>query len=156
MSAKYRVILCLVSVALAYGGVAISGAGQPAEKLFHRWYAGVLTMFLVFFFISMFLTLRGRIVRSIWVIPISAALSYPAAIFAYVTYFAVFEPQRFFSSLTHIQRMPNTFGFGEVFDVIAMLFVGPTVTFAWLFGAIAGAVFFLLGRTLQTGSTQFH
>lgn len=148
-------MLCFLSVVLGYGGVAVLGVWQPAEKLFHRWSAGVLAMFLVFFFVSMFLTLRGRIVRSIWVIPISAALSYPSAAFAYIVYFAVFEPQRFFNSVTHIQRLMN--GYGQVLEVIAMLlFIGPTIHFTWLVGAIAGAVFFLLGRTLATNRTRFH
>ena len=140
MSAKHRIVLCFLSVLLAYGGVAISGGWQPAAKLLHKWYAGVLAIFLFVFIITMFLTLRGRIVRSPWPILISAVLSYPAATFAYIVYFAVFEHQLFFNTLKHI----------EVTGLVLMLFLfGPTISFAWLFGAVAGLVFIILRRALQ-------
>jgi hypothetical protein len=89
----------------------------------------------------MFLTLRGKLAKSLWAIPVSAALGYPAATIAYLVYFLVFEPQRTLNTLTH----------GQLLDVVVMLLIlGPTISFAWLFGAVAGATFFLLGRTLQT------
>jgi peptidoglycan/LPS O-acetylase OafA/YrhL len=131
----------MLSVILAYGGVAISGAWEPTAKLFHRWSLGVLVAFLLIFLALMFLTLRGRLAKSLWAIPISAALGYPAATLAYIVYFSAFEPQRTLNSLTHSQLLDV---------IVVLLFLGPTSSFAWLFGAVAGAVFFLLGRTLQT------
>jgi hypothetical protein len=130
-----------LSVVIAYAGLTISGAWEPAAKLLHRWSHGVLIAFLLIFAVSMFLTLRGRLVNSFWMIPISAALGYPAATLAYVVYFAAFDPQRLLNSL----------GYGQTSDVlILLLFLGPTVSFAWLFGAIAGVVFFLLERAART------
>src|SRR4051794_26737153 len=84
-----RAMLCLLSVLLASAGVFISGAWEPAAKLLHRWSQGVLVAFLLIFAVLMFLALRGRLTRSIWVIPVSAALAYPAATLAYIVYFSV-------------------------------------------------------------------
>jgi peptidoglycan/LPS O-acetylase OafA/YrhL len=141
VSEKHRSIVCMLSVILAYGGVAVSGAWEPATKLLHRWSLGVLVAFLLIFLALMFLTLRGKLAKSLWAIPVSAALGYPAATIAYLVYFLVFEPQRTLNTLTH----------GQLLDVVVMLLIlGPTISFAWLFGAVEGAAFFLLGRTLQT------
>ena len=140
MSEANRAILCVLSALVAYGAVAFSGAWEPAARLLHRWTQGLLLLFVLIFVLSMFLTLRGRIARSFWVVPISAALGYPAATLAYIIYFATFETQRLLNSLSQ----SNLFG-----AIVVLLFVGPTASFAWFFGAIAGAVFFLLGRRLQ-------
>jgi hypothetical protein len=131
----HRVIFCLISVFVAYIGVVISSAWEPAARLLHRWSYGVLAAFLVIFAVSMFLTLRGKLVNSPWMIPICAALGYPTGMLAYVIYFGAFEPQRLANSLGHGQ---------ETGTLVALFFLGATGSFVWLFGAIAGAVFFLL------------
>ena len=147
VSEKRRAILCLLSVLLAYGLAAVSGAWVPAAKLLHQSSLGVLVAFLLVFMISMFLTLRRGLVKSVSAIPISAALAYPAATLAYTGYFMAFEPQRILNSLA---RSPLT-------DVImALLFVGPTGSFAWLFGGMAGAAFFLLALRLGTTRPRFE
>jgi hypothetical protein len=113
--------------------------------LLHRWSLGVLAVFLLIFVLSMFLTLTGRLAKSLWAVPISAALGFPAATFAYIAYFSAFEPQRTLNSLAHSQLL-------DVIVVLLLLF--PTSSFAWLFGAIAGTIFFLLGHTLQIFSIR--
>jgi hypothetical protein len=149
MHKKYRPILCLFAVILAYGISALIGAGHPAEKLLHRWYGGILAIFLVSSWALMLITLRGPLEKSLWSIPVSAALSYPAAVFAYVAYFMSFEPQRFLSTLNHIQPEAGTFAGKRLFDILLLvLVVGPTVSLTWLFGAIAGVAFFSSGHLL--------
>jgi hypothetical protein len=123
----------------------ITGAWEPAEKLLHRWAQGVLLCFLLIFPVLMILTLRVRRFRSIWAIPICAALGYPAATLAYILYFSAFEPQRIVNSL-------GQSGFANA--TLMLLLVIPTGSFAWLFGAVAGLAFFLLSR-LFTKSIPF-
>ena len=79
-----------------------------------------------------------------WMIPVSAALAYPAAMLAYVIYFGAFEPQ----------RLANSIGHSQTASVLIVLFLGATASFAWLFGAIAGAVFFLMERTWQAARAR--
>jgi hypothetical protein len=137
----------LVSVLIAFGVVAISSAWEPAGRLLHRWSYGVLVAFLLIFAASMFLSLRGRLANSPWMIPVSAALGYPAAMLAYVIYFGAFEPQ----------RLANSIGRGQTAGVLLALFLlGTTASFAWLFGAIAGVVFFLMERTWQATRARFQ
>jgi hypothetical protein len=102
MSAPRRVVLCLLSVILALIGVAVSGTWHQGAKLLHVWYVGVLAFFLIIFSTFLLLSLGGRLVRSAWLIPISAVLSYPAFAFAHLAYFAIFEHQRFASGLMHL------------------------------------------------------
>ena len=143
MSIKSRFIACCLSVLLAFGIVAISGAVQPAAKALHNSYAGVLTIFILLFLLSMFLIMRGRLLDSRWSILITAALAYPSASFAYLAYFATFENERFINTLKHTKFV----------DSIPMLFViGPTISFVWLFGALAGFTFLVLRRVLRTYS----
>jgi CDP-diglyceride synthetase len=140
LNEKRRVLLCLLSTLIACGGMVLSGLWEPAEKLLHRWANGVLICFLLIFLASMIVTLRVKLSRPIWVVPICAALGYPAASLAYIIYFSTFEPQ----------RIVNSFGQGEPMTAIFMLLlVMPTGSFAWLFGAIAGLAFFLLSRLLE-------
>lgn len=138
-----RAILCVLSAILAYGAIAISGGWEPAEKLLHRWSLGVLITFLLIFTLSMFLMLRGRLAKSLWAIPICTLLGYPAATLAYVFYFSAFEPQRTLNSLIQ-GRLVDT--------IVVLLFLGPTISFAWLFGAVAGGVYLLLARLLQNAN----
>jgi hypothetical protein len=139
MSARRRVVLCLLSVILAFIGVAVSGSWHQGAKLLHVWYVGVLTFFLIIFSMFLLLSLGGRLVRSAWLIPISAALSYPAFALAYLANFAIFEHQRFSNALTHLKV-------GDVPDVLLMCFVLlPTISVTWLFGAMAGLMVLLLG-----------
>jgi hypothetical protein len=84
--------------------------------------------FTLIFTAALFLILRAGISRSLWVIPISSAMAYIAAILAYVAYFALFEPQRLLNSFLH----------STVLDLGLLLLIGPTVTLTWLFGAISG------------------
>lgn len=144
MSEKHRAVLCSFSVLLAYGVAVMCGAWAPAAKLLHRWSLGVLVAFLLVFAIFMFLALRRGLAKSVWAIPISAALAYPAATLAYIVYFTAFQPQRILNSLARSS-------FAD--DAMVLVFVGPTGSFAWLFGAVAGAVFLLLARNLQTAGT---
>lgn len=136
-------MLCLLSVLLASTAVFTSGAWEPAARMLHQWSVGVLMIFLLIFAVSMFLALRGRLARSPWTIPVSAVLACPAATLAYLVYFSMFEPQRIMKSLAH----------SGVFDAIVILvFLVPSSSFAWLFGAVAGAAFYFLGRALQIGT----
>jgi len=105
MHTKHRIMLCLLSTIIAFAGVALTGAGNPAAKLLHQWYYGVLAIFLAVFTALMVLVLRGNRERSLWAIPLSAALSYPAATFAYMAYFVSFEPQRLLNTLNQIRSM---------------------------------------------------
>jgi hypothetical protein len=146
VSETHRGILCLVSVLIAFGVVAISGAWEPAGRLLHRWSYGVLVAFLLIFAVSMFLTLRGRLANSPWMIAVSAALAYPASVLAYLIYFGIFEPQ----------RLANSIGHGRTSSVLLALFLGATASFAWFFGAIAGAVFFVMERTWQATRAHFQ
>lgn len=140
VSRQHRAILCLLSILLACASMAGLGGSKPAQTVFHQWYEGLLVTFLVFFMVSMFLTLKGKLAKSVWPIPISAALSYPTASLAYVAYFAICEPRRMLSSLQHV----------EMFDFIGVaLFWIPTASGVWLFGAIAGFAFFLGTRIKQ-------
>lgn len=143
----HRFTLCLLSSLVAFVGATLIGAGHPAEKLLHEWYAGVLTLFLIFFVILMSAALRGSLERSFWAIPISAALCYPAAAFAYIVYFSSLEPQRFVNAVNQLQWSTGTSAVVRLFDIIILIFfIGPTVSLAWLFGVLVGGVFLLIRR----------
>jgi hypothetical protein len=147
---KLRVMLCLLSVVIAFGGSALIGMGHPAEKLLHERYSGVLTLFLIVFTALMVTALRGSLAGSLCIIPLSAAITYPAATFAYFAYFVSFEPQRLLHTLNQIRSMENMPSNGHILDVlILLLFVGPTVTLTWLFGAMAGVILFSIERLIQ-------
>ena len=118
----------------------ITGAWEPAEKLLHRWAQGALISFLAIFLVLMILTLRVRRVRSVWAVPICAALGYPAATLAYILYFSIFEPQRIVNSVGQS---------GLANAALMLLLVIPTGSFVWLFGAVAGFSFFVLSRLLE-------
>jgi peptidoglycan/LPS O-acetylase OafA/YrhL len=138
MGMKRHIAICLLSVGLAYGFFAIAGGWQPAAKLLHRWSVGVFVVFALLFTIALFLSLRGRVSRSLWVIPISAILAYLVSIFAYFSYFAFFEPERLLNTLSHTRML----------DVGMLLLVGPAFSLVWFFGAVAGAVSFFLASAL--------
>jgi hypothetical protein len=116
MPTKDRVMLCLVSAIIVFSGLALTGASHPAAKLLHEWLCGVVLIFLGAFTALMAIVLRGRLENSLWAIPASAALSYPAATFAYVTYFLLFEPQRFLNTVGQIRSMEKAVGHGQIFD----------------------------------------
>jgi hypothetical protein len=118
----------------------VTGAWEPAEKLLHRWAQGVLISFLPIFLVLMILTLRVKRFRSVWAIPICAAIGYPAAALAYILYFSAFEPQRIINSFGQ-SGLANT--------AFMLLLVIPTGSFVWLFGAAAGLAFFLLSHLLN-------
>jgi hypothetical protein len=120
-----------------HGPVGLVGTRR---KLLHRWANGVLISFLLIFLALMIVTLRVKLSRPIWVVPICAALGYPAASLAYIIYFSAFEPQ----------RIINSFGqSGPATAIFMLLLAIPTGSFAWLFGAIAGVAFLLLSRLLE-------
>jgi hypothetical protein len=143
---KHRPMLCLLSVFFACVVTGISGAYGPAAKLLHQWYVGVAAIFVLIFAALMVFALRGRLNNSYWIVPASAALSYPAASAAYVIYFSIFEPQRLLNGISRI----------DVLEAIAVVFlIVPTVSFAWLFGVSAGAAFILLQRARWLFGAQF-
>jgi hypothetical protein len=140
MSSKHRLAICFLSVLLALVGVVASGTWQHGAKLLHVWYAGVLAFFLFFFSILLFLMTRGRLVRSIWLVPVGAALSYPAFALAYVAYFAMFEYERTLNALRHF----------DLADIIVMSFLLlPTISVTWLFGGLAGLIVVIFERLLE-------
>ena len=140
-----RFTFCLLSSLVACGGATLIGAGHPSAKLLHEWYAGVLTLFLIFFVLLMSAALRDGLERSFWAIPVSAALCYPAAALAYIVYFSSFEPQRFVNTVNQVQS--STDASVRLFDIILLIFlIGPTISLAWLFGILAGVAFLLIGR----------
>lgn len=94
MRLSHRIMFCLLSNLVAVAVAALFGAGLPAAKLLHEWYPGVLVSFLAILTVLMSVTLRRGRETSLWTIPTSAALSYPAAALAYISYFALFEPER--------------------------------------------------------------
>jgi len=147
MGIKRRIILCVSSSLIALSGAGLLGVGQSAAKLLHVWYGGVLVPFVIFFTILMGIVLRSNLEKSLWAIPVSAALSYPAASLAYLTYFVSFEPQRFFNTLNQLQLTTSTFAPLQLLDaIVVILFVVPTASLAWLFGIFAGATFLLLAH----------
>jgi len=140
MSAKYRIALWLLITLLVCIGFAISGGSEPAARLLHKWFYGVSMVFLLLFVTSVTVVLRGPLMRSIWVIPITATLGYLAGTTAYIAYFATFEPRLFFNTLTHTQLL----------DLASTLFLfGPMVSLTWLFGAFAGVLFLALDCVLR-------
>jgi hypothetical protein len=147
MAISRRFIISILSILVAHGAMALIDAGHSAAKLLHEWYVGVLALFLISLVILMTAVLRGHLEKSLWAIPVSALLCYPAAAFAYVTYFSLFEPQRFFNSMTQVESSTGTFAFVHLLDMILLIvFWGPTVSLAWLFGILAGAAFLLIAR----------
>jgi hypothetical protein len=143
ISVKHRTLLYFLSAILALGGVAILGSWQPGARLFHRWYPGVTMSFFAFFTILFLVSVRGRLVRSPWVILVAAALSYPAAVCAYFFYFAMFERRLFVKLLTVLEKA----GFVEFAEWSLFL---PIVSAAWLFGALTGSIYLVLARCLQS------
>lgn len=154
MRFSHRIMLCLLSNLVAVAVAALFGAGRPAAKLLHEWYAGVLVSFVIILSILMSITLRRRNETSLWTIPISAALSYPAAALAYVSYFALFEPERFANTFSQLESAMGPFVSTQTLDlVVVILFVMPTILFAWLFGIISGAAFYLFARIFNKFSS---
>jgi hypothetical protein len=133
-----------MSAFFACGFIFVSGASQLATKLLHRWYTGILATFLIFFIAVMFLTARGRLAKSPWLIVIGAALGYLAVSLAYIVYFSLFEPERFSNSLRIV----------DLTSGIMLFLSGATISFAWLFGAIAGLLFIILRRLPQFQSDE--
>lgn len=145
MRFSHRMMFCLLSNLVAVGVAALLGAGLPAAKLLHQWYPGVLVSFVAILTVLMSVALRRGRKTSLWTIPTSAALSYPAAALAYVSYFGLFEPERFANTFGRFGYATSPFVSTKTLDlVVVILFVMPTISFAWLFGIISGAAFHLL------------
>ena len=130
--AKYRVLICLLSVGLGCGVFLLLGLQRHAEKLFGSWYSGLAWIFLSLFTALTVLILRDRFIRVRWLFPICIVLSYVAGIVANVVYFAIWEPVRLTNALT--QNPIYVF-------LMVQLFI-PTAALVWLFGAFV-CVFFL-------------
>jgi hypothetical protein len=145
MSEKGRILICLLSVLLASGVIAISDGWRPGAKLLHIYYPGVLTVFLFSYALIMFSITRGRLLKSYWLIATTTALAYPVAFFAYAIYFAAFENELFVNALRQI---------AFVRDAPLIFLLLPTISLAWLFGALVGIIFLALSWVLRDRSNE--
>lgn len=132
--------LCIAATALACGVLMLLGAHRPAAAYLHRWFPAMFAIFLVLFAGAMSLTLRGWIGRTPWAVLVGALLGFPVAALAFHLYFAAFEYSRWRTS-------------GAMTPLPAILYMtlllGPTVSLAWLFGAVAAALLLLLRRVAR-------
>jgi hypothetical protein len=145
MAITRRLTLCVLSSLLAAGTIAGLGGWQHLEKILHRWFHGLVLVFLLVFTLLIFFTMRGRFARPFWVVPVAALLAYPAATISHLAYFAVMEPERTVNTLTKL----------STWDVIAIeLFIVPTVSGAWLFGAVAGTIFLAIDRGMSAAGWE--
>jgi hypothetical protein len=140
-----RALQVFVSVATAHGFTILSGAWRVAEKTFHIWWSGVSITFAAVFAIMMFFTIRGRLATTFWAIPTGALIGHLAAVTAYVSYFAVAEPERLLNTV----RMGPPLDWGVVLITLV-----PMALSAWLYGAIAAAAFLSMERYLARRSGQ--
>jgi hypothetical protein len=109
MTKKHRLLLCILSSLVAFGGFTVCGLSQPAARMLHKWYNGTIWIFMFFFISLMFMALRARLLRSAWVIPLCVLLSFPSASLAYLAYFGLFEPSRLLNALTQVGFFQFTF-----------------------------------------------
>jgi hypothetical protein len=139
MTKKHRLLLCILSSLLAFGGFTVCGLSQPAARMLHKWYNGTIWIFMFFFISLMFMALRARLLRSAWVIPLCVLLSFPSASLAYLAYFGLFEPSRLLNALTQVGLFQFTF---------MLLILSPAISLVWLFGGLAGSLFLIMSRIL--------
>jgi hypothetical protein len=140
MSETGRIFLCLLSMLLAFGLIAISDGWRTGAKLLHMHYPGMLTVFLLSYALVLCTITRGGLIKSYWLIAVTTVLAYPVAFLAYVVYFAAFENARFINTLRHpglVRAAPIIFVFL------------PTISIAWLFGALVGIFFLASSRVLR-------
>lgn len=137
VSVIYRALICLLSVGLGCGTFWLLGLHRHIEKASGQHWYGVTWTFVSFFTALILLTLRGKFIRARWLFPICIALGYAAAMVAYLFYFGIWEPERTFNSLKHFAILP---------DLIIFLWFIPTVSLAWLLGAIVGIFYLALER----------
>jgi len=134
---RMHVPLCIAATVLACGLLVLLGAHRPAATYLHRWFPSVFAAFLVLFAGAMSLALRGWIGRTPWAVLVGALLGFPVAALAFHLCFAVLEFARWRAS-------------GAITPLPAILYMtlllGPTVSLAWLFGAVAAALFLVLRR----------
>lgn len=150
MRFSHRIMFCLLSNLVAVAVAALFGAGLPAPKLLHQWYPGVLVSFVAILTVLMSVTFRRGRETSLWTVPTSAALSYPAAALAYVSYFSLFEPERFANTFGRLESATGPFVSTKALDlVVVILFVMPTISFSWLFGITSGAAFCLFSQAAR-------
>ena len=136
-----RALICLLSVGLGCGTFWLLGLHRHVEKLLgQHWYNGVTWTFVPIFTALILLALRGRFVKARWLLPICIALGYVAAIVAYLFYFGIWEPERTFNSLKHFAILP---------DLTVLLLFIPTMSLAWLLGAIVGIFYLALERLVR-------
>jgi hypothetical protein len=138
MTKNHRLLLCILSSLLAFGGFTVCGLSQPAARMLHKWYNGTIWIFMFFFISLMFMALRARLLRSAWVIPLCVLLSFPSASLAYLAYFGLFEPSRL-NALTQVGFFQFTF---------MLLILSPAISLVWLFGGLAGSLFLIMSRIL--------
>jgi hypothetical protein len=137
VNARTRLLLCLVSVLLAVATIAMTGGWKNTARSMQGLYFGVLGTFLILYALALLAITSTTFARSLWLIPVAAFVAYPVTTLAYFGYLAVFERDALFRALEHIQPL----------RLVAMTFIGiPTASLAWLFGALAGTVFIVLGR----------
>lgn len=149
MRFSHRIMFCLLSNLVAVAVAALFGAGLPAPKLLHQWYPGVLVSFVAILTVLMSVTLRRGRETSLRTIPTSAALSYPAAALAYVHILRYSSPSALPMLLTGLNlRQAHSFRRRRLICCV-ILFVIPTISFAWLFGIISGASFHLFSQAAR-------
>ena len=136
ISDKRPMLICLLSVGLGSGLFLALGLHRHTEKLFGRWYGGLSLIFLSLFAALVVLSLRGRVVKARWLFLICIGLSYVAAIIAYLSYFAIWEPERSANMLAHVATFPD----------LKILLLIPILTLTWIFGVFVGMFYFCLER----------
>jgi hypothetical protein len=124
--------LCFGAVVVACGLLALFSAHQPALKLFHRWFPGVAALFALLLFAFLSVLMRGWVGRTLIAIPLGALASYAAAPLAFHFYFALFETAQWRKWLA---------GTDHWMAAVLTIAVWPSFLLAWLFGAVAAALY---------------
>ena len=140
MHTTTRISLCLVAIVLALATVAMTGGWKSGARSLQDFYFGVLVTFLFLYTLTMFAITSTRFATSYWLIPVAAFLAFPVTTLAYYGYLATFQREALLSAVQRIEPL----------GLVAMTFVAiPTLSLAWLFGALAGTVFVVLSRRMQ-------
>ena len=139
MRTSKRISLCLVAIVLAFATTWMTGSWKNGVRSMEGIYLGVVGFFLVFYALTMIAITSTDFARSYWLIPVAAFLAYPVTTLSYFTYLLAFRREALDRALEQIESI----------KFVAMTFIGiPTVSQAWLFGALAGTVFIVLSRRL--------
>jgi len=134
-----RISLCFVAIVVAFATIWMTGSWKNGVRLMEGIYLGVLGVFLILYVLTMIAITSTDFARSYWLIPVAAFLAYPVTTLAYFTYLATFEREALHRAFDQIEPL----------KFVAMIFIAiPTASLAWLFGALAGTVFVVLGRRI--------